>query len=208
MEENKGKSSKLHLFSPIATAVPGTRYTQTHTHAHTHMQQHRSWLSQRERLEARMLYLGCLAFAGCLLRYLRNTTQQQIRKKMEIGSITARGFPWACLSLAGRNSSPYLFARFRDFEGLEHSPRSPAGATLAPYGPRRPPAGPAARSTRKDPRPNEKNELFRKKSQFYTKKPLYIYSYQVPYEPKYRAGALYFIAPPPRSRPLPRRALF
>ena len=41
--------------------------------------------------------------------------------------------------------------------------------TLAPYCPRGPPAGPAAGSTRKDPRPNEENELFRKKRPFGTK---------------------------------------
>ena len=41
--------------------------------------------------------------------------------------------------------------------------------TLAPYFPRRPPAGFTAGSTRNDPRPNEKSELFREERSFGTK---------------------------------------
>ena len=37
-------------------------HAHTHTRAHAHTQRHRSWLSQRETLEARLLYRGCLVF--------------------------------------------------------------------------------------------------------------------------------------------------
>ena len=37
------------------------------------------------------------------------------------------GFPLTCSALAPRKLTPYLLARFRDFERPEHAPRSPPG---------------------------------------------------------------------------------
>ena len=49
----------------VPAGVRSYHDTRTHTHAHEPTQKHRSWLSQREKREARLLYRGCLAFDGC-----------------------------------------------------------------------------------------------------------------------------------------------
>ena len=64
------KQRKLNGTSVLET-VPGSYccrilkyHTHTHAHSRTHTQKHRSWLSQTEKLEARQLSRGCLAFGN------------------------------------------------------------------------------------------------------------------------------------------------
>ena len=52
----------------------------THARSRTHTQKHRSWLSQREMLEARLLYCGCLAFDDFCCK---SKTASNIRETMK-----------------------------------------------------------------------------------------------------------------------------
>ena len=77
------------------------------------------------------------------------------------------GFAWAWLALGGRKAIPRFLARFRDFERPEHAQRTPAGThTCAVVYTHRPPACPTAESARKDPQPEEKSFVFRRKVSF------------------------------------------
>ena len=72
------------------------------------------------------------------------------------------------MALAGRRSMPRLLARIRDFERPEHAPQSPAGTHTCAVVDRRPPWCPAEESTRKNPRPPEKQRANVQKSAFGT----------------------------------------
>ena len=58
----------------------------THARARTHTQKHRSWLSRRWRLEARLLYRGCLAVDSCCgtwktaaeVKKMKNVTEEVV----------------------------------------------------------------------------------------------------------------------------------
>ena len=61
------------------------------------------------------------------------------------------GFPLTCSALAPRKLTPYLLARFRDFERPEHAPRSPPGTQTWAAVYRRAPCVPRNREREKRP---------------------------------------------------------
>ena len=62
------------------------------------------------------------------------------------------------MALADRKAIPWLLARFRDFELLEHAPRSPAGTHTCTVVYRRIPCVP--RSRERENRPTAEREKF------------------------------------------------
>ena len=138
--------------------------THAHTHARsrTHTQKHRSWLSQRGKLEARLLYRGYLAFDGCCGVSITAAERGEKMQKM-----TFWGVAWAWWGQAGRKAIPWLLARFRDFERPEHAPLTPAGTQTCTVVYRRVPCVPRSREREKRPAAGRYFFLYSgKKSQF------------------------------------------
>ena len=111
----------------------------TRTRSRTRTQKHRLWLSRRERVEARLLYRGCLAFDSCC-RYFRTSSRE--RRKNEKNDIFLGLHGPGLHYLAGRKAILRLLARFRDFERPGHVLRSPAGTHTCAGVYRRPPCVP------------------------------------------------------------------
>ena len=85
----------------VSTAIGS--YSDTHTHARslTNTQQHPSWLSQREKLEAQ-LYRGCLALDRCGSTSKTSGSGEKMKRKEKK---EFWGVVWAWLVLAGRKQS-------------------------------------------------------------------------------------------------------
>ena len=65
-------------------------HTHTRARSRTHTRKHRSRLSQRERLEARLLYRGCLAFGTS-----KTAPGREVEKGQRAGGVTFWGLAWA-----------------------------------------------------------------------------------------------------------------
>ena len=143
---------------------PIMTHTCTHARSRTHTQTHGSWLSQREKLEARLLYRDYLSFDSCC----STSKTAAERSKNEKNDIFGVCMGLVGSTVAGRKAIPRSLARFRDFERPEHAPRSPAGTHTCVVVYRRVPCVPRSREREKDPRAPEKSLQMSIKSAFGT----------------------------------------
>ena len=121
---------------------PAAGYTNAHARSRTHTQQHRSWLSQRQETEARLLYRNSLVFEGCC-----GTSEAAAGVKRWRND--SSGFQWAYLARAGRKAIPRLLASSRAFAQPGHSTRSPAGSHTCAMINKRAPGGSRSREREK-----------------------------------------------------------
>ena len=142
----------------VPTAVGSYNDTHTHARSRTRTRKHRS---QKEKLEARLLCRGCLAFDSCC--GTSKTAAERGKKAFEKRK-TFFGFTWAWLALAGRKAIPRLLTRFRDFKRAKHTPRSPAGTHTCAVVYRRPPCVPCTREREERPTGAKENRASVKKN--------------------------------------------
>ena len=148
--------------------VPGSYccrilYWSTHIRAR-HGHTHRTWLPQRENLEARLLYRGCLIFGSCCGLSERAAVNFKVKNE-KTAIFGFHGSGW--LELGGKRSRNYLQDR-TPLNALSAGHGARLGPTLAPWCTRGPPVCPAAKRARNDRRPVEQGMQMCKTNAFHT----------------------------------------